>query len=187
MTARVMLISPAFSRALREARFEDGGPLEASGLARARSAAAGLPAADRLLASPTVRCRETAEAFGGEPRVVAELAGLDVGRWRGRTLAELSEAEPDAVGAWLTDPGSAPHGGESVRELCTRAGAWLDGAFAGGGRTLAVVEPEIVRALVLRALDAPESAFWRIDVAPLTATELSGRAGRWNVGMGRPL
>jgi len=36
-------------------------------------------------------------------------------------------------------------------------------------------------------LRAPESAFWRVDVPPLTATEFSGRAGRWNVRAGRPL
>ncbi|MER7973356.1 histidine phosphatase family protein, partial [Streptomyces sp. NPDC096080] len=34
---------------------------------------------------------------------------------------------------------------------------------------------------------APETAFWRTDVAPLTAVDLSGRAGRWNVRTGRPL
>ena len=55
------------------------------------------------------------------------------------------------------------------------------------GRTVAVVEPEVVRALVVRVLGAPESAFWRVDVPPLTATELSGRAGRWNLRAGRPL
>ncbi|MEU3503175.1 histidine phosphatase family protein, partial [Streptomyces hundungensis] len=85
------------------------------------------------------------------------------------------------------DPAAAPHGGEPVRALCARATAWLAAATENGGRTLAVVEPEIVRALVLRALDAPESAFWRIDVPPLTATELTGRSGRWNLRAGRPL
>ncbi|MER7975067.1 FUSC family protein, partial [Streptomyces sp. NPDC096080] len=34
---------------------------------------------------------------------------------------------------------------------------------------------------------APETAFWRTDVAPLTAVDLSGRAGRWNVRTGRVL
>ncbi|MYV92986.1 histidine phosphatase family protein, partial [Streptomyces sp. SID1034] len=115
------------------------------------------------------------------------LAALDVGRWRGQTLDEVGRAEPEAVGAWLGDPSAAPHGGESVAQLCARAAAWLDAAAEDAGRTLAVVEPEIVRALVLRALDAPLSAFWRIDVPPLTATELSGRAGRWNLRAGRPL
>ncbi|AYG81911.1 Adenosylcobalamin/alpha-ribazole phosphatase [Streptomyces hundungensis] len=187
MTFRLVLVSPAFSRSLREARFDDGAPLEPAGLAAARAAAPGLHAADRYLASPTARCRETATALGVAAHDTAELAALDVGRWRGRTLAEVGAAEPEAVGAWLTDPAAAPHGGEPVRALCARATAWLAAATEDAGRTLAVVEPEIVRALVLRALDAPESAFWRIDVPPLTATELTGRSGRWNLRAGRPL
>ncbi|MFD5389166.1 hypothetical protein ACFWMG_30430, partial [Streptomyces sp. NPDC127074] len=37
------------------------------------------------------------------------------------------------------------------------------------------------------ALGLPAPAFWRLDVAPLTATELRGRAGRWNLRCGYPL
>ncbi|MFI5682817.1 histidine phosphatase family protein [Streptomyces sp. NPDC051636] len=187
MTSRVMLVSPAISGALREARFDDGCPLDATGAARARSAAGSLPAADRMLASPTVRCRETASALGLDATAVAALAGLDVGRWRGRTLAELGADEPQAVAEWLADPAAAPHGGESVHRLCARVGVWLEEAARLPGRTLAVVEPEVVRAATVRVLGAPESAFWRIDVAPLVATEFSGRAGRWNVRLGSAL
>ncbi|MFD5204753.1 histidine phosphatase family protein, partial [Streptomyces sp. NPDC058375] len=52
---------------------------------------------------------------------------------------------------------------------------------------LAVAETAVVRAAVVHALRLPSEAFWRLDVAPLTLTELSGRSGRWNVGLGRPL
>ncbi|MEV0220653.1 histidine phosphatase family protein [Streptomyces sp. NPDC050704] len=188
MTSRVMLISPAMSVALREARFDDGCPVEAAGLRLAETAAASLPAADRVFVSPGVRCRETAVALGLDPVAEPGLAGLDVGRWRGATLAEVSSDEPEAVARWLADPSSAPHGGESVRDLCERIAKWLESvAGLGSGRIVAVVEPEVVRAAVAGALGAPESAFWRIDVPPLTATEFSGRDGRWNVRVGRAL
>ncbi|MGA5499754.1 histidine phosphatase family protein [Streptomyces umbrinus] len=208
MTSRVMLISPAMSAALREARFDDGCPVDPAGLRLAEAAAGSLPAADQVLVSPTVRCRETAAALGLDALAVTEppeLAGLDVGRWRGATLAEVSGDEPEAVGRWLTDPSSAPHGGESVAGLCERVAKWLEsvadpgpgaagsgtGSAGGSGpgsvRIIAVVEPEIVRAGVVRALGAPESAFWRVDVPPLAVTEFSGRAGRWNVRVGRVL
>ncbi|KUN19841.1 phosphoglycerate mutase [Streptomyces antibioticus] len=187
MTSRVMLISPAISEALREARFDDGCPLDASGLRSAKAAAGTLPTAHRLWSSPTVRCRETADALGLDALDAPELAALDTGRWRGSTLAEVGAAEPEALGRWLSDPEVAPHGGESVAALCARAGAWLDARAAESGRTIAVAEPEIVRAALVHALGAPASAFWRTDVPPLTAVELSGRAGRWNVRMGRPL
>lgn len=189
MTSRVTLISPAMSHSLRQARFDDGTTsLDDGGTARARAAAGTLPAAARVVVSPGVRCRETATALGlaaAEP--VAELAGLRTGRWEGRTLDEVGGSEPEAVARWLTDPDAAPHGGESVRDLCLRVGRWLDTASRTDGRTLAVVEPDVVRAVVVRVLGAPEASFWRADVPPLTATEITGRAGRWNLRLGGPL
>ncbi|MFC8347427.1 histidine phosphatase family protein [Streptomyces sp. NPDC057280] len=187
MTSRVMLISPAISEALREARFDDGWPLDASGLRGAKAAAGTLPTAHRVCSSPTVRCRETAGALGLDALDAPELAALDTGRWRGSTLAEVGAAEPEALTRWLSDPEATPHGGESVAALCARVGAWLDALAAETGWTIAVAEPEIVRAALVHALGVPGPAFWRTDVPPLTAVELSGRAGRWNVRMGRPL
>ncbi|MGW7265291.1 histidine phosphatase family protein [Streptomyces sp. NPDC054842] len=187
MTTRVTLISAASSRALREARFDDGCPAEEAGLRLARAAAGTLPSGGERWVSPSARCRDTAGALGLDAVEVAGLAGLDVGRWRGATLDEVGAREPDAVVRWLADPESAPHGGESVRDLCDRVAGRLGAAALLSGRVLAVVEPEVVRAAVVRALGVPETAFWRIDVPPLTATELSGRADRWNVRVGRPL
>ncbi|MFD5819444.1 histidine phosphatase family protein [Streptomyces sp. NPDC127038] len=190
MTSRLILISAATSEALREARFDDGSPVDAPGLRAARTAAGAgaVPAAGRVWISPTARCRQTAEALGLQGgSEVDELGSLDVGRWRGATLAEVSTKEPEAVARWLSDPESAPHDGESVRAFCDRVAERLDAAAGFDGRTVAVVEPEVVRAVVVRALGAPEQAFWRVDVQPLTVTELSGRAGRWNLRAGRPL
>ncbi|MDW4910457.1 histidine phosphatase family protein [Streptomyces sp. ADMS] len=185
MTSRVMLISPALSAALREARFDDDGPLDEAGLRLARAAAGALPPDSRVWVSPTARCRETALALGLDAGPAPGPAGMDAGCWRGATLTEVTEKDPEGLAQWLTDPQSVPHGGESVHALCDRVARWLDDTAAQvSGRSVAVVEPEVVRAATVRALGAPESAFWRIDVPPLTATELSGRAGRWNVRVG---
>ncbi|GAB7110767.1 histidine phosphatase family protein [Streptomyces phaeofaciens JCM 4814] len=187
MTSRLVLVTPALTASLREARFDDGCALDAAGLRQARAAAATLPAAERAWCSPTVRCRETAAALGLDAVDAPDLAALDAGRWRGEALAEVGAREPTALAAWLTDPEAAPHGGESVRAVCDRVTAWLESAAEPDGRTVAVAEPEVVRAAVVRALGAPEAAFWRTDVPPLTMVELSGRTGRWNVRIGRPL
>lgn len=187
MTSRVTFVSPAMNTSLRQARFDSGGSLEAGAGAQARAAAGSLPAADRVVMSPSVRCRETAAALGLHAVEATALAGLDVGRWRGLTLAEVGSREPQAVARWLGDPASAPHGGESVEDLCTRVTGWLETAQDMDGRLLAVVEPEVVRAAVVQVLGASSVAFWRLDVPPLTATSLSGRGGRWNVGLGHPL
>ncbi|MGW2444354.1 histidine phosphatase family protein [Streptomyces sp. NPDC001675] len=187
MTTRVTLVSPAMNPFLREARFDDGCSLDAAGAARAHAAAGELRTAATALVSPTVRCRETAAALGLDARAEPALAGLDMGRWRGRTLDEVGAGEPEALARWLADPAAAPHGGESVRLLCARVGDWLEEAARCAGRTVAVVEPEVVRAVAVRVLGAPETAFWRIDVPPLTATSFTGRAGRWNLTPGTAL
>ncbi|MFF4215192.1 MULTISPECIES: histidine phosphatase family protein [Streptomyces] len=184
MTVRVMLISPA-AVAAHEARFGDDGPLDAAALRRTR-AAGPLPAAGRVLTAPSPRCRETAavlgaDAAGDEPA----LRDLDAGRWRGRELMELGASEPEALAAWLTDPDAAPHGGESVRDVIARAGEWLDGLE--DGRVLAVAAPAAIRAAVVHGLALPAQSFWRLDVQPLSVTELTGRGGRWNLRCGVPL
>jgi broad specificity phosphatase PhoE len=189
-TVRVMLISPALNAALREARFDGDAPLDASGVRRARAAAAAVPAADRRVHGSDERCTGTAKALGLRSEPEPALRGWDLGRWRGQRLAQVSQDEPEAVSAWLSDPSAAPHDGESLLDLHARVGGWLDslhGEGAEDGGVLAVVEPAAVRAAIVHALGLPPQAFWRLDVAPLTLTELSGRSGRWNLRCGRSL
>ncbi|MZF54229.1 histidine phosphatase family protein [Streptomyces sp. SID5594] len=211
MTVRVMLVSPAMNSALREARFDGDAPLDRAGERSARAAAAAVPRSGAVLSGPSERCLGTAAALGLAARAEPALTGWDLGRWSGRRLDEVGAAEPDAVAAWIGAPSAAPHGGESLRALVERVGGWLDGtggtdtlaAGDGPGATdrsdagyapgatdrsvLAVAEPAVVRAAVVHALALPVEAFWRLDVAPLVLTELSGRSGRWNVRLGRPL
>ncbi|MCX5302783.1 histidine phosphatase family protein [Streptomyces sp. NBC_00160] len=185
MTSRVMLISPAVSAALREARFDDGCSLDAAGLRRARSAAGTQPAAGQVFASPSVRRRKPAAGAGLDAVPLPEMAGWE---WAGGGAApgRVTAAEPDAVAAWLADPGCAPHGGESLLELCDRVGGGLDAVAGEAGRVIVVVEPDAVCGAAGRALGVTAQAFWRIDVPPLTAVKFSGRAGRWSLRAGRP-
>ena len=55
---------------------------------------------------------QTAQALGLNATIEPELRDCDFGRWRGRTLQEIEDAEPDAIAAWLTDPAAVPHQGE---------------------------------------------------------------------------
>ncbi|MEU9078547.1 histidine phosphatase family protein [Kitasatospora sp. NPDC004745] len=184
MTVRVTLVSPAMSSAVREARFDDDAPLDASGLAAARSAAGTLPAPGTALSSPSARCRQTAAALGLTAAPHEALRGCAMGSWRGLRLDEVAAERPEQVAAWLADPAAAPHGGESLQQLGGRVGGWLDGLAAESGRVVAVVEPDVVRAAVVHALDLPAPVFWRLDVPPLAFTVITGRAGRWNLRLG---
>ncbi|MFF2327430.1 MULTISPECIES: histidine phosphatase family protein [unclassified Streptomyces] len=191
MTIQVMLISPALNAALREARFDGDAPLDAAGVRQAREAAAAVPAADRYVCGPSERCARSAEALGVRAALEPALRGWDMGRWSGQRLVDVSAREPEAVSAWMTDPSAAGHGGESLLTFCARVACWLDSvesAYDGeDGRVLGIVEPAVVRAVIVRALGLPTLAFWRLDIAPLTLTGLSGRSGRWNLRCGQPL
>ncbi|MFF8319617.1 histidine phosphatase family protein [Streptomyces bobili] len=187
MTVRLTLLCAA-APAERDVRFGDL-HLDERALGRARAVAASvagaLPEGASCRTAPSERCRRTARALGFDaPVVESSLRDLDLGDWRGRTLDEVAAADGAGLGAWMTDPAAAPHGGESVAEACDRVAAWLDTLPPDAGRVLAVVEQAVARAAVLRALDAPLSSFWRVDVPPLSAVRLTGRGGRWNLRMG---
>jgi broad specificity phosphatase PhoE len=135
-----------------------------------------------VLSSPALRCRQTAEAAGFQPSLEPAIAECDFGSWAGRTLAEIHAADPDASGAWMTDPDARPHGGESLLMLYARVAAWLDAQAAGeASTTIAFTHGGVVKAAVVHALGAPISAFWQITVAPLSTTELFRRCATWEV------
>ena len=176
-----MLIRHGATSAVRGAAFGDLEPLEGAARQRARDLAGSLPSRVSAVAGPEPACLETAECLGLEAERVAELGACDVGRWRGLTLDELEASDPIGLMAWLSDPDATPHGGESLADFAHRVASWMDAAAAGTGFLVAVVDAGVVKASVCAALGAPSSAFWRLDVAPLNATELHARDGRWTV------
>jgi len=177
---RLLLVRHASTTAVHGAAFPVDEPLDAAGLAAA-TALAGSLGAGEALCSPAARARATAEAAGLDARPVPALAECDFGTWAGRTLAGVWEADPAAVEAWMTDPGAAPHGGESLSAFLERVAAWLDAQAALDGRAIAVTHGGVIKAAVVHALGAPPAAFWRVDAAPLHVTELHAHDGRFTV------
>jgi broad specificity phosphatase PhoE len=173
VTARLTLISHAATAATRSAAF----PLDES-LERPADLTPLPRRFDTVLSGPEIRCLATAQGLGFSPAVEPALADLNLGSWRGRTLAELEASDPAALMSWLTDPAAAPHGGESLTVLIDRVSAWLDGV---DGRTAAVTHPAVVRAIVIHVLGAPLSSFWRLDVTPLSYTRLSLSGPSWTL------
>ncbi len=73
-------------------------------------------------------------------------------------------------------------------ELIDRAGDWLDSLderHERGGSTYitAITHASVIRAVIIRALEAAPASFWRIDIGPLTRTDLHGRDGIWTLRM----
>jgi broad specificity phosphatase PhoE len=167
--------------AVRLAAFPRDESLDAVGVAAARELAGRLGSGEALC-SPSLRARETATALGLDAEVVPELREGDFGAWAGRTLAEVHGDDPEGTLAWMTDPAARPHAGETLAELITRVGGWLDAQARLDGRAIVVTHGGVVKAAVVHALAAPAAAFWRVDVAPLALTELHAHDGRWTLG-----
>ncbi|WP_435209308.1 histidine phosphatase family protein [Streptomyces sp. bgisy034] len=185
MSLRVTFVAAARSSSLLAERFQDDRPLGQAGWDEVQSVAYGLlplAAAELRYCSPTPRSRATGDALGYAPLVQLALRDCDMGRWGGLTLGEAMAREPDAVDVWLADPRATPHGGESLLGFIGRVGGWLDTRpVDDGDRIVAVAEPSVIRAALVYALKAPPSMYWNIDVRPLSATTVTGRAGRWNL------
>ncbi|MEU9987909.1 histidine phosphatase family protein [Streptomyces sp. NPDC048045] len=185
MPLRVTFVASARSSPLLAERFQDDRPLDQAGWDEVQSLAGDLlplAAAELRYCSPTPRSRATGDALGYAPLVQLALRDCDMGRWGGLTLGEAMAREPDAVDAWLADPRSTPHGGESLLAFISRVGGWLDTRpIEDGGRIVAVAEPSVIRAALVYALKAPPATYWNIDVRPLSTTTVTGRAGRWNL------
>jgi len=180
-TTRLTLIRHAPSDATRRSAFPLDEPLDARALDEARALRPRLDRADVAWTGPAARACQTAEALGLDAKVAPELDECDFGAWRGRTLAELDDADPVGVAAWIEDAAAAPHGGESLLALLDRVRAWLDAHAGDGARVVAVTHAGVIRAALVCALEAPVQAFWRFDVAPLSRTVLHAHDGLWTV------
>jgi broad specificity phosphatase PhoE len=177
---RLLLIRHARTDAVRHAAFPLDEPLDADGLDAARELAGRLGRGDAFC-SPSLRARETAAAAGLDATVLPELRECDFGTWAGRTLADVDAQDPEGTLAWMTDPHARPHGGETLAELLARIDRWLDAQARMNGRATAITHGGVVKAAVVHALGAPAAAFWRVDAAPLAATELHAHDGRWTL------
>ena len=184
---RVVLLCHAATSASRTVAFAGDEPLDAGGISSASAMAGSLPRVDAVVRAPSTRCQQTAAALGlAELAVPVEsLAGCDFGAWTGHTLDEVLGNAPEAVTSWLTEPAASPHGGESITALLARVGHWLDG-LTGVRAVLAVVDPAVIRAAIVHAIEARPRSVWRIDVAPLSQAVLVGDPGRWSLRALRP-
>jgi broad specificity phosphatase PhoE len=138
------------------------------------------PAATQVLTAPEQRTQQTSRALGLSATLVDQLRDCDYGRWRGRKMDDIEREDQEGILAWLNNPTAAPHGGESLESLVGRVGSWMDGQRAVP-HTIAVTHPAIIRAAFVHALQIPVHTFWRIDIAPLTMTDLRFNGNVWTL------
>lgn len=180
MTARLILVCHASTAAVRRVAFPADEPLDARGRKSAAALVAHLPRNARCWASPEQRTRQTAEVLNLNATPVPALRDCDYGTWAGSKFNEILARDADALSRWLRDPNVAPPGGESIASLMRRVAGWLDENTVSG-QSIVVTHATIIRAAIVHAIRAAPESFWRIDIAPLSITRLSGMDGRWNL------
>ena len=116
MHTRLTWICHGLTSASRSGRFPLDEPLEETAIAKTRAMTDRLQRADRVLTSPALRARQTADALAFAALPDPLLADCDYGRWAGMTIADLQMQEPENLLAWTSDPEFAFHGGESVKQ-----------------------------------------------------------------------
>jgi 2,3-bisphosphoglycerate-dependent phosphoglycerate mutase/probable phosphoglycerate mutase len=127
-------------------------------------------APDRMISSDLRRAADTAEAVGaacGLPvKFDARLRETHLGRWQGRTVAEIDRDEPGAIATWRSDPTWAPPGGESRVAVVARSRPVvdeLDAELADSGETsttlLLVAHGGLIAGLVTGLLELPTAAW----------------------------
>jgi broad specificity phosphatase PhoE len=133
------------------------------------------------LSGPEEPCQATAVRLGGTAEPIQDLRDCNFGGWTGKALADVASHDPTGLDAWLRDPYAAPHGGESLAELITRAGRVLDDHAWPNGRSVAVVTSLVARALLVHALGAAPEVIFRIDITPLGRALISRSQQTWRL------
>jgi broad specificity phosphatase PhoE len=187
LSARITLISHAPTEAQRRAAFPLDEPLDEREIAKVSALGWSAPRAQRIVSGPEMRVRQTAQALGLSAEVATALRDCDYGGWSGLDLSNVQSSKPEDVADWLTNPAAAPHGGESIVNFIGRTGRWLE-EQREAGHTLAITNPALIRSAIIYVLEAPPHAFWRIDIAPLSLSDLRFNGRAWTVrSIGCPL
>ena len=147
-------------------------PLDDLGRAQAAAVAPLVAGARRVVTSPLLRTRQTAEALGLPLTVDERFVELDYGALEGIPLAEV----PASVWAqWRADLDWAPEGGESLRAVGARVRAACEDLVEEAAEHDVVVVTHVspVKATVAWALDVDDDVTWRMFVAPASMTRIA--------------
>ena len=154
--------------------------LDDEGRRQAAAVAATLDRADRIVASPLARTRQTAAMIsastGTEVEIDERWIELDYGEFDGVPLVDI----PPATWAdWRRDPTFCPPGGESLVELGGRVRESLDELAADALTRDIVVVSHVspIKAAVIWALGVTEDVTWRMFLAPASITRIAVQRG----------
>ncbi len=143
--------------------------LDEVGEGQAEAVASAIGRVDRVVASPLLRTRRTAQAFAGSAGPSVEVderwIEMDYGEFDGRPVADVGR---ETWAAWQEDLDWAPPGGESHRDLGLRVRAALDDLFEASRTAEIVVVTHVspIKAALAWTLGVGDEVAWRTFVAP---------------------
>jgi len=179
---KLLLVRHAPTASTRRSAFSLDEALDDAGTRAAGRLGSSLPTrVDRCVSSPARRARQTAAAAGLVPEVDPDLGECDFASWAGLTLEDIHGSDSEGLQLWFKDPEAAPHGGESLAQMVGRVRGFLGRVRGLDGTTAAFTHAGVIRAAGVLALHAPIDSFWRIDIAPLSTTELHASGDGWRV------
>jgi broad specificity phosphatase PhoE len=150
-------------------------PLTATGEEDGRKLAARLAGLSfaRVLSSPLVRARRTAELAGFAPEIEPDLIEWHYGEYEGRTSAEIRESNP----GWLLFRDGCP-GGESVADVAARVDRLAAKLKALSGNVLCFAHGHLLRVLGSRWVNQPVAFAANLLLGTATLSVLSFDHGR---------
>lgn len=181
MKGRLTWICHGATQSNRDGAFPADESLEERAVEQTRGLIGKLARHDRAWVSPALRTRQTADILGLAGKSEPMLAECDYGRWAGRGLVELQASAPQDLLAWMNDADAVPHGGESRSQLAMRVADWMREHREDAGHTVVITHASVIRMAMLHVLGSPADAFWKIDVEPLSITEMSSDGRRWTL------
>jgi probable phosphoglycerate mutase len=126
-----------------------------------------------IFTSPLQRCTATAAAIaaatGSPQETLGGLSDLDYGSLQWKSYDEVKTAFPELYETWFKAPERVRFpGGESLQDLVSRTTDVVTTTVRQHPHetVVMVAHDNVNRALLLRLLDLPLSAFWRLSQAP---------------------
>lgn len=139
-------------------------PLDEVGVRQAAAVGAALGDVDRVISSPLLRARQSAEAFGAPIEVDERWIELDYGLFDNVLPSEL----PAEVAAGLrNDSGFAPEGGESLDDVAKRVWPACEELLAEAAESNVVVVSHVapIKVAVAWALGVGIEISWRSQLS----------------------
>jgi len=145
-------------------------PLSPRGWEQMQAAVGDYQAWEAIISSPLIRCAAFAQTLAhrlDRPLEIAEaFTEISFGIWEGRSVAEVHETDPQALGRFWRDPITYPiPGGEPVTDFDRRIGqAWTHLLQRYQNRhVLLVAHGGVIRMILRHLLEMPVRRIWRIE------------------------